>query len=212
MKAVRIFLFSIVLTFAFSFNDGYCLSIVPPPLGWAEIFTPEQKLIFSILEREASYYLTEFGWYNIDEPSALYTIFGPYLPDAIPPGIVPDVTVIFDSSNPDYHGGAIGFFLKVPYTDPPDPNATFYYFTQGSLDNPATMFDHSLVYATEQANTYLIKWEDYEHQGNSDKDFNDLVVAIKGITPVSEPSLLVLFSIGLSIVLNSNKRKKLYRR
>jgi hypothetical protein len=206
LKIKKIIFISGVMLFIIKSALGY--TIIPPELSWAELFSPQATVTFSVVEREASYYLTEFGWYNAGDHSSLYTVFGPNLPNNIPP-YISDVTVNFDSSNSNYLGGAIGFFLKVPTEDPPSNGPIFYYYTQGNLDNPTTTFDHSLVYGTGSSHTYVIKWEDYECQAQSDKDFNDLVVKIDGIDPVPEsPSLFYLIFGILALVIYRFKRNR----
>ena len=45
------------------------------------------------------------------------------------------------------------------------------------------------------ANEYILGWEDLA--GGGDKDYNDFVVLVESVNPVSEPATLALFGMGL---------------
>jgi hypothetical protein len=102
-----------------------------------------------------------------------------------------------------YKGGFIGFYLITPEGEPggtancgdfEGPTATSFfkgrtYFTQRELNNDGD-FVHDLIYTSKQfSQRFYFGFEDLFRGG--DNDFEDMLIAVTGLTPPCTPSLEV---------------------
>jgi hypothetical protein len=140
--------------------------------------------------------INEFGWYDISDPSVLYTIFGG---SNSPPGTS-------DSFTPS---GQYGFWLK-------GDDGTYY--TQSSL-NPSgdTSHQHFAVFEQSSTNGSEVYWlgiEDFnlsEFHGaeGGTGDYNDMIVRISAqILTVPEPSTVALVLSSSLLILGLRKRRR----
>ena len=56
--------------------------------------------------------------------------------------------------------------------------------------------------------SYLLAWEDQSLTGDSDKDYNDMVIYVESVTKVPEPGSLALLGLGLSGLAFVSRRKQ----
>ena len=68
------------------------------------------------------------------------------------------------------------------------------------------LYGHLKAFATSDANTFLLAWEDLPNGG--DLDHNDFVVLATGIRPVPEPGTLALLGTGVMGLLGYARRRK----
>ena len=57
------------------------------------------------------------------------------------------------------------------------------------------------------SSSYILAWEDQAY-GNSDKDFNDMVVYVESVTAIPEPGSLALLGLGLAGLAAVTRRKQ----
>jgi hypothetical protein len=84
-------------------------------------------------------------------------------------------------------GGTFGFYLSTPVGN------TFYTHTNLNADG----VDHAAIYNTLSFNGgVIVAWEDL--YGGGDMDFNDMVIGVSDVAPVSEPATFALLGLGLA--------------
>jgi hypothetical protein len=64
--------------------------------------------------------------------------------------------------------------------------------------------DHFIAFTTPNAGEYILAFEDLNNLG--DKDYNDLIIRVKQVAPVPEPSTFLLVSAGIIGVCLMRKR------
>lgn len=171
-----------------------------------------------VIEIAGNAALNSFGIYSIYDPTITLEIFSGSQSNGalalIEYTLDGRFVKNFDYANAvDLGGNAFGFYLS-------GPGGTFY--SQSSLnpngDTQMLAFQGGQGRSVDfrgvgssspwLANEWLLAWEDIAYR-NSDADFNDLVVLVESVTPVSEPGTLALLGAGLLV---AARMRRLQRR
>lgn len=112
--------------------------------------------------------------------------------------------------------GLFGFY---DYTHIPGDNTVGYgWYSQAAYNLNAE--DHFLLYSTPIENTFLVAWEDMPwvnpwpgedddpYELDSDRDYNDLVLAVR-FNVIPEPASMVLLGIGIAALAVRKARKSM---
>ncbi len=139
---------------------------------------------------------TAFGWYNVANPAEYGQIFsGPDSAGAT-------ASVSFDDI---VH---FGFYI--------DPNgvASDRLYTQNALNDNAS-YQAAIFAIDELPGEYIIGWEDLVLTGNSDRDYQDLIIRFSLVQApptttqqVSEPGTLLLMTLGLAGIAGWSMRRR----
>ena len=93
-----------------------------------------------------------------------------------------------------------------PFGLNPSGSPVFSSFMKGNPDNGQDHMVSWLITGGEHAGDFVIAWEDLPHLG--DRDYNDLVLRVSGVTPVPIPATAWLFISGLIGVIGIARRKR----
>ena len=155
-----------------------------------ETFHPGCSLTFTLVSRGGATFRDAFGWYNVTGSAPAASDLHVLIPCGSTAGFVAPLNL---STEPDYRGGEIGFFLRTPEQSGAcaggdccatltHPGYTYYSERRFNPDNTgvATSFIHLLVYnshATTRA--FYFAWEDL--YGGGDNEFTDFVAQVGNI-------------------------------
>ncbi len=165
-----------------------------------EVFTPNNSLTFSFVA-EGGGYENAFGWYNlgddVTQAQNRFVIFN----CAVEPTNPYETRVINFCGNPEWKGGAIGFFLITPQRRDGggrrspncarNDNVGYIYYSEPRLnidEDPNNAFIHHLVYRSNTyPNAFYFGFEDLFRGG--DNDFEDTLVLVEGLLVGDAPEL-----------------------
>ncbi|MBM9512739.1 DUF4114 domain-containing protein [Desulfogranum marinum] len=114
----------------------------------------------------------------------------------------------------DFAGNSFGFYLDA---EPSTPNTIYYSDTSLNTDG----YDHMYAYEGGNGDTvsipplsagewvtdeYVLAWEDL--YGGGDKDHTDMVLMVTQITPIPEPTTMLLFGTGLAGLAGVARRRR----
>ena len=84
-------------------------------------------------------------------------------------------------------------------------------FYRDGLDHMVTWeITGNAGHAGNVVGNYVVAWEegsDHERSGGFDRDYNDLVVEVSGVTPIPEPATVVLLGVA-GLVLGRGRRRR----
>lgn len=125
-------------------------------------------------------------------------------------GIAANGSVIknFGDTGIDFAGNLVGFYLSTPRGN------TFYSDTSRNADGLDHMYAYqgvgdtiqipSLAAGVWQPNEYIMCWADL--YGGGDRSYNDFVVIVESVTPIPEPTTLVILGLGSLGLLRLRKK------
>jgi MYXO-CTERM domain-containing protein len=186
-----------------SFNDNTCLptnqSGLDPAMDASltpDSFTPTCGLTFTLLSRGTARFQNTFGWYNVTGAAPTSSDLHTMLDCNSAPG----ASVMLDvKSDPNYKGGAIGFFLATPEDNAhggqcaggdccatvarASSGAGRFYYSERQFNpdqSAANPFIHLLVYDSKLvAQKFYFAWEDTFDTTSA--NFTDLVASVSGV-------------------------------
>lgn len=124
--------------------------------------------------------------------------------------VVGDVKTWTRLDSATFSGSSFGFYLEGPggiFFSVADLNGGYDHMVAFQGDGRAANF-FGLGNTPWLANEWILAWEDLPF-GNSDWDYNDLVLIMESITPVPEPAMLGLIGFGLAGLVVLRRRQKL---
>lgn len=117
------------------------------------------------------------------------------------------VEINFADTGVTFAGNALGFYLDASFSNT-SPNSVFHSDTALNADG----FDHMAAYqgvgdqieippsaaGAWGPNEWIYAWEDsFGGDGNSEGDYDDFVVLVESISPIPEPTTILLSGLGL---------------
>jgi hypothetical protein len=144
---------------------------------------------------EGAGYENTFGWYNVADPTKLYSVLT-CTPIDHSPGDKVYVNFQDEFDDGRYFGGFVGFFLVSPAGDSPncgDPNNlgvpgknAFIVYTEAQLNGDGNYVHYLLYQSKQNPLAYYFGFEDLWRGG--DNDFEDMAVKVTGLIKPCEPS------------------------
>lgn len=163
-----------------------------------------------------------FGIYDNTDPTKTLEIFSGAASEGSQAiiGFLLDGSIIlnFVDTGIDFDGNHFGFYLDT--TANPEQTTVGLWYSETSLNSDG--LDHMAAYQGTgdtiqiggfapgpwQSNEYILAWEDLD--GGGDLDYTDFVVLVESITPLPEPSMLVVWgllaSFGLTFIGRHRRR------